>query len=252
MSPDGTFGGGLASRSATLFLHQRETGMHAKPSHFSDPGAVASYATDTPRKVPGLADLHRMAALLLAEAAPASADVLVVGAGGGLELAAMAALEQRWRFIGVDPAPAMLDLAQQAVAPFAQRVQLVMGIIDQAPAGPFDGATCLLTLHFLEHGERLRTLREIRRRLRRGARFVMAHHSPPEGSAELWMGRSIAFGAEGHSAPSSTLAAARRMTAGLPLLAPSKEEELLHLAGFADVELFYAAFSFRGWVGTAA
>jgi len=226
--------------------------MHDKTPHFFDPGAVASYGTDTSRKVPGLADLHRMTALLLAEAAPAQAHVLVVGAGGGLELAAMGAAEPRWCFVGVDPSPAMLDLARQAVAPFAERVQLVTGTVDQAPAGPFDGATCLLTLHFLEHGERLRTLREIRRRLKPGARFVMAHHAPPDDSAERWMARSIAFGADGRADPAGTLAAARRMTTGLPLLAPGKEEALLHLAGLADVELFYAAFSFRGWVGTAA
>lgn len=226
--------------------------MHDKPPYFSDPAAVAAYATDTPRKVPGLADLHRMTALLLAEAAPTAADVLVVGAGGGLELAAMAAFESRWRFVGVDPSPAMLDLARQVVAPVSARVRLITGTVDQAPAGPFDGAACLLTLHFLAHAERLRTLREVHRRLRRGARFVMAHHAPPEGGVERWMGRSIAFGAKGHPDPGSTLAAARRMITGLPLLAPSEEEKLLCLAGFVDVELFYAAFSFRGWVGTAA
>ena len=40
------------------------------------------------------------------------------------------------------------------------------------------------------------------------------------------------------------------MTQRLPLLTPREEEELLRDAGFVDVELFYAAFSFRGWVGT--
>ena len=64
--------------------------MQDKHAPFTDPAAVASYARDTPRKVPGLADLHRMAMLLLAEQAPAAAHVLVVGAGGGLELKAFA------------------------------------------------------------------------------------------------------------------------------------------------------------------
>ena len=40
------------------------------------------------------------------------------------------------------------------------------------------------------------------------------------------------------------------MTLGLALLTPREEEESLRDAGFVDVELFYAAFSFRGWVGT--
>ncbi len=35
-----------------------------------------------------------------------------------------------------------------------------------------------------------------------------------------------------------------------PLLAPTDDEDLLREAGFLDVALFYAAFSFRGWVAT--
>jgi tRNA (cmo5U34)-methyltransferase len=37
----------------------------------------------------------------------------------------------------------------------------------------------------------------------------------------------------------------------LPLLTPAQEEDLLREAGFTDVELYYAAFSLRGWSGTA-
>ena len=47
------------------------------------------------------------------------------------------------------------------------------------------------------------------------------------------------------------MASAVRM-AGLPLLSVAEEEALLGEAGFSDVELFYAAFSFRGWVATAS
>ncbi|MDZ5457416.1 class I SAM-dependent methyltransferase [Azohydromonas lata] len=226
--------------------------MQDRPSNFTDPATVASYASDTPRKVPGLADLHRMAALLLAEQAPAAAHVLAVGAGGGLELLSLATAQPDWRFTGVDPSPAMLALAHQAVASFAERVELVTGLVDQVTAGPFDGATCLLTLHFLDRGERLRTLREIHRRLKPGARLVVAHHAPPGENAERWMARSVAFGAGARPDRASTAAAGTLMTQRLPLLTPREEEALLRDAGFVDVELFYAAFSFRGWVGSRA
>lgn len=225
--------------------------MQDQPSPFLDSAAIANYTTDTPRKVPGLADLHRMATLLLDEEAPRAAHVLVVGAGGGLELGSLAAARPEWRFTGVDPSPAMLDLAREAVAPFADRVQLVNGIVDHAPVGPFDGATCFLVLHFLERTDRLRTLREIRGRLRPGARLVVAHHAPPGGHAERWMARSVAFGAGVSADSARTAAAGRLMTERLPLLTPYEEEELLRASGFAEVELFYAALSFRGWVATA-
>jgi tRNA (cmo5U34)-methyltransferase len=66
----------------------------------------------------------------------------------------MAEAQPTWRFTGVDPSPAMLDLARQTLAPFADRVDLIQGSIDQAPLGPFDGATCLLTLRHLDRDER--------------------------------------------------------------------------------------------------
>lgn len=56
---------------------------------FSDPQHVARYLEGPPRFVPGFADLHRMATLLISEQAPDDARVLVVGAGGGLELKAL-------------------------------------------------------------------------------------------------------------------------------------------------------------------
>lgn len=57
---------------------------------FSDPDAVARYAEGPKRFVPGLDGLHRMTGVLLAEKAPRIARVLVLGAGGGLELKALA------------------------------------------------------------------------------------------------------------------------------------------------------------------
>jgi hypothetical protein len=54
--------------------------MQDNEQPFRNPAAVASYAEDTPRNVPGLADLHRMAILLLSEHATEIAHILVVGA----------------------------------------------------------------------------------------------------------------------------------------------------------------------------
>ncbi len=98
-----------------------------------------------------------MTRILLAGTDGARRQVLVLGAGGGLELKALAEAEPRWNFVGVDPALAMLKLAEQTLGPFNARVQLQQGYIDDAPDGPFDAATCLLTLHFLDADERRRT-----------------------------------------------------------------------------------------------
>ncbi|MBP7574886.1 MAG: methyltransferase, partial [Rhodoferax sp.] len=81
-------------------------------SSFSDPKAIADYAENATRRVPGLNDVHRMAALLLAERTPPHGRVLVVGAGGGMELKFFAESFPDWHFDGVDPSAEMLSLAK--------------------------------------------------------------------------------------------------------------------------------------------
>lgn len=218
---------------------------------FLNPNAVATYTQDTQRKVPGLAALHRMATILLGEGAPDAAHILVVGAGGGLELKAMAELRAGWQFTGVDPSPAMLDIARQTTAPHKDRIELITGTIDQAPSGRFDGATCLLMLHFLDRNERLRTLKQIHARLKPGRPLVVVHHSMPESERRQWLTRSVAFAGDIDFDPKSAAGSVKAMAERLPLLTPSEDEALLLEAGFSEPALFYAAFSFRGWLALA-
>ena len=84
-------------------------------AYFSDSEAAARYAEGPVRQVPGFRDLQRMAALLLAERLDATAQLLVLGAGGGLELKAFAEMQSAWHFDGVDPSAEMLDLARYII-----------------------------------------------------------------------------------------------------------------------------------------
>ena len=59
-----------------------------KALHFDDPAFVRRYAEGPGQFVPGYEVMQRMAAQLLAERVPADGEVLVLGAGGGLELEA--------------------------------------------------------------------------------------------------------------------------------------------------------------------
>lgn len=220
---------------------------------FSDPQAVARYAEGPPRLVPGFADMQRMVLLLLAERAPDDARVLVLGAGGGLELKVFAEAKAGWSFDGVDPSAEMLNLARATLVPHAVRTRLHHGLIDVAPDGPFDAATCILTLHFVEREERRRTLAEVRRRLRPGAPFAVAHFSFPQGEGErdLWLARYAAFAAASGVERTQAEKAGAQIGVRLPILAPEDDEQLLRDAGFSGVSLFYAGFTFRGWVAYA-
>lgn len=230
---------------------QRGRALNAQDgAPFSDAAAVSQYAERTARIVPGLHDLHAMACLLLAERAPVDARVLVVGAGGGLELAAFAGRQPGWRFDGVDPSPPMLDLARARLGPLASRVRLHTGYVDDAPDGPFDAASCLLTLHFLPRDERLRTLEQIRQRLAPGAPLVVAQHSfPNQGPAQdRWLARYAAYAAAGGASAAQAHGSIAALKARLPVLTPEQDVALLGEAGFGDIELFYCALTFRGWV----
>lgn len=230
-----------------------EQGHRGVGTHFTDEAAVANYAEGPPRLVPGLESLHRMALILLAERAPRDAKVLVLGAGGGMELKVFAEAQPDWEFVGVDPAAAMLRLAASALGPLATRVRLHEGYIETAPVGPFDAAACLLTLHFLPAEERLGTLRELRRRMRPGAPLVVAHFSFPQGEDErsLWLSRYAAFAMSSGVEREQAVAASIGIGERLPLLSPEQDEALLREAGFSDISLFYVGFTFRGWVAYA-
>lgn len=217
-------------------------------STFHNATAVSRYQETAQAKVPGMAALHRMAHVLLAESVPSDGEVLVLGAGGGLELAAFAEARPGWRFVGVDPSAPMLELAQETLGLNASRALLVEGFIEDAPLREFDGAACLLTLHFLEPDARLRTLRELFRRLRPGGVLVVAHHSYAPEEATRWLRRSAAFASGNGVVSEQDEAGIAAMAAKLPAISSKDEVGLLEAAGFTDVELFYAALSFRGWV----
>jgi len=224
------------------------------PLPFSDPEAVARYAEGPSRLVPGFRDLHRMAALLLAERCGAEARVLVLGAGGGLELKCFAEMQPGWTFDGVDPSAEMLKLAARTLGPVIDRATLHEGYIQDAPEGPFDAAACLLTLHFISREERRSTLAEIHRRLKPGAPFVVAHHSFPQGDDEkaLWLSRYAAFAVDSGVPAEHAARAHQAIGDRLPILSPEDDEAMLADAGFAGIGLFYAGFSFRGWVARKA
>lgn len=152
-------------------------------------------------------------------------------------------------FCGVDPSAEMLDVAQRTLDSLAARVDLHEGYMDSAPAGPFDSATYLLTLHFVPEDERRSLLAEVHRRLKPGAPFVVAHHSFLQGGGEKakWLGRYAAFAVASGIAASNAQGASEAIGERLPILSPEQDEAMLRDAGF-DVALFYAGFTFRGWV----
>lgn len=223
-------------------------------SPFDNPAHVEKYADRVVQMVPAYRLIHQLASVLIDEHAPAEARILVLGAGGGLETKAFADTHPGWTFDAVDPAAAMLDLAAHTLGPTVSRVRMHHGFIDDAPPGPFDAATSLLTLHFLPPDERRRTAAEVRRRLAPGAPLVAVHLSFPQRTddeREMWVQRHaanlVASGVDAADAEQARTAIAH----DVPALTPEQDREILEDAGFSDVTEFFSAFTIRGWVGYA-
>lgn len=220
---------------------------------FEDPAHAARYSEGPAKFMPGYRDVQRMAGVLMREHAPTDGKVLVHGAGGGLELEVFAQENPDWTFVGVDPAQAMLDVAAERLGAFMERTDLHHGYIETAPEGPFDAATSLLTLHFLEADVRRKTVSEIISRLKPGAPLVVAHASFPSKTEERdsVLSRYKAFGVASGVEPEVACRARDAVAIGLPHLDPVQNEELLRDAGLVGVSSFYSAFSWHGWVGYA-
>lgn len=225
-------------------------------SNFVDPAKVQAYLASGPAAfAPGHAGLLQMIGVLLDERVPRDGVVLIVGAGGGLEARYLASVSQSWHFVGVDPSPVMLDLARAtAGATAGGRLHLIEGTVTDAPSGPYDAATCLLVLGLIaDDGSKLATLEAVRGRLKPGAPFILVDQcidrSAPD--AETRLDRYAAY-ARRSGVAADVAAHARDQVAKLDSMVPaSRNERLLHDAGFADVEVFYVGMAWRGWVAYA-
>ncbi len=123
----------------------------------------------------------------------------------------------------------MLRVAEQIAGAHIARIHLHEGYIDAAPDGPFDGAACLLILHFVSRDQRLETLRQVHRRLVPNAPFVVAHISfaQTEPERSMWLARHIAFGGTDRvNAENAKQAIATKLS----ILSPEEDEATLREA----------------------
>ena len=229
--------------------------MTTQPFDFdNNPDFVAQYDRGPPMFMPGYAASHVMAATVLIDRIGPDADVLIVGAGGGIEIAAFARLCPGWRYVAVDPSQAMLDLA---AARFSReqpdtQVKLIKGVADDAPAGPFDAATAFLCLFFVpDDGTRLAQLKAIHARLKPGAPFLMIHTAAePERRATHLTRYGIHARLSGAEEDLIEKATAMQ-DSQVHILTPDREADLLREAGFTLNGMFYQGLWVRGWEATA-
>lgn len=89
-------------------------------------------------------------------------ELLIVAAGTGAEILELGKTNPSWRFLGVDPAQPMLDLAKEKIqaAGLGERVSFFNGYVGDLPTNRiYDGATVAMVLHFVpDDGGKLKLL----------------------------------------------------------------------------------------------
>lgn len=146
--------------------------------------AASDYDTRIPRFVPGYGlSSDIILALLLAEMRR-PAEILVVGAGTGVDLVKLALGYPEWNFLAVDPSEGMLQSARAKVvqAGVGGRVKFVESAIEAyTPGRPADAAVAVLVGHFMpDTGERLAFMQAIARALKPGAPYLTVDTIAPE------------------------------------------------------------------------
>jgi tRNA (cmo5U34)-methyltransferase len=87
-----------------------------------------------------------------------------------------------------------------------------------------------------------------------GSPFVAAHGSFPQGEKgerARWLSRYAAFAMAAGVDPQQANAARSAVEANVSMLGPEQDRAILSEAGFSGVEMFFAAFTWRGWIAYA-
>jgi len=220
-----------------------------------NPAATENYERGPRWFVPGYDASHAMAAVLLHDRIGEQGHILLVGAGGGVELSVFARECPGWKFTAVDPSAEMLRQARAKLesAGAADRVTWVKGEVEKSPNGPFDAATSFLALNFVDVDRRLAILRDVHARLKQGGPFLIIDGCSDKSSTRFDDDlRLYAAFALRSGAPAELVQRAVEMQrTGLHGVMPDREEALLSEAGFVDTRLFYAGLSVFGWIARA-
>jgi tRNA (cmo5U34)-methyltransferase len=184
-----------------------------------------------------------------------AASLLVIGAGGGNELAAWGPSNPKWTFTGVDPSEEMLKIAKNKTVQLAleSRVRLMQGTIDDLPLpdSKFDAASCILVLHFIDDDqEKLKLLGTIKDNLKPGAPFVLVSAYGDRDDAELQDRLNVwkSFWVDAGHESSKVNEMVNRGIMKISFIPENQIERLLEESGFTNITRFYSTGLFAGWI----
>ena len=220
------------------------------------PVPTSEYDEMAQMSIPGYEALHTMALSFLRSKLPEKANLLIVGAGSGMELVTFGKANSHWELLGVDPSSNMLGLAQQKIDKndLTEQIKLFQGYTHELPETPlYDAATCILVMHFLpDDGSKLALLQSISQRLKSSATLILVDLFGEKGTAnfeqftQVWKLYSEEMGMSAQMIEKREKA---RQEGIYPIPEP-RVLELLEQADFGKIIKFYTGLLFGGWIAT--
>ncbi|AFZ55852.1 class I SAM-dependent methyltransferase [Anabaena cylindrica FACHB-243] len=220
------------------------------------PVATNEYDTMIQMALPGYEVMHNMTLSVLRASLPEKANLLIVGAGSGMELVKFGKSNSQWQMLGVDPSSNMLSIAQNKIEEYglSAQIKLFAGYThDLDPNSFYDAATCILVMHFLpDDGSKLALLQNISQRLKSSGTFILVDIFGEKGTQEFE--RMIAiikvYWEQMGITPTKITEGLETIKKGVFPIPEIRVVELLQQAGFCNILRFYTGLWVGGWVAT--
>ncbi len=200
------------------------------------------------RLVPGYELLHQLTNAQLKATLKDNAHILVVGAGTGKEILALAALNPTWQFTAQDTSSDMLAIAKQAFEEhgIAKRVNVIEGELDKLSTKA-NAALCLLVMHFLkDDGSKKQLLKNIKANLNKGANLFISDLMKPETDFEREA--QITVCADLGLSDAGQAYTAQNLDSEFYPLDRMRFSELLNECKYGIPKLYFKALGFSGYV----
>lgn len=219
-----------------------------------DTTMATEYDRGVRRTLPTYDALFRITQAYFRKNLATNSEILLVGAGGGTEIAILGPQNPGWTFTAVDPAPAMLALARDKAEQLSltDRVNFIEGTIEHVDdVHVHDAATFMLVLHFIQDDEeKLQQLKNIRKRLKNGAPFVLStmYGDPKSAEFEELLSLWKAYWLDTTNLSEVEVDDMEKTVRQLSFIPEDKIVWMLKEAGFGNIAKFFTTNMFGGWV----